>query len=145
VSDAVAYVLALVLAGVALLHAHWASGGLWPAASEPELIRQVFGDARRHLPPAWTIWTVAGLIGITGAWPLLLASGAAAPLPGHVASVIGAVIGLIFLARGGAGYLPAWRSAHPLQPFATLDMALYSPLCIAIGAGYGYLVARSFA
>ena len=38
--------LSLVLAFLAVAHAWWATGGLWPAASEPDLARAVIGDGR---------------------------------------------------------------------------------------------------
>jgi hypothetical protein len=66
-------------------------------------------------------------------------------LPGGLVSVIGAGLALLFLARGVAGYHPAWRRIHPVEPFAGLDRSLYSPLCLFIGAGFALLVAESLA
>jgi uncharacterized membrane protein YuzA (DUF378 family) len=121
----IAALLALLLGAVPLLHAYWAMGGLWPGRSEADLIARVIGDRRRrHMPHAKLTWLVALLIGIAAVWPLLA---------------------LVFLARGGAGYLPAWRRAHSLDPFARLDRSLYSPLCLLVGAGFLYLVFRSLA
>ncbi|MFI5012164.1 MAG: DUF3995 domain-containing protein [Hyphomicrobiales bacterium] len=133
--------LALILGVIALLHAYWAVGGLWPGKSEADLICKVFGDAsRRRLPPAWVIWVVAILIGIAAVWPLLLLEWSAAQLPRPLVSGIGLALTAVFLARGGAGYLHSWQRAHTLEPFARLDVAFYSPLCLLIGAGYGCLL-----
>ncbi len=46
---------------------------------------------------------------------------------------------LVFLGRGVAGFTPAWRRHTPEQPFATLDIRYYSPLCLAIGLGFAAL------
>ena len=43
--------LSLVLAVLAAAHAWWAVGGIWPAASEPDLARAVIGDGRIRMPP----------------------------------------------------------------------------------------------
>jgi Protein of unknown function (DUF3995) len=142
----IAALLALLLGAVALLHAYSAMGGLWPGRSEADLIASVIGDKRRRrMPHATLTWLVALLIGIAAVWPLLLRMRSASPLPGSLVSGIGAALALVFLARGGAGYLPAWRRAHSLDPFARLDRSLYSPLCLLVGAGFLYLVFRSLA
>jgi hypothetical protein len=52
-------------------------------------------------------------------------------------------MGLASPARGGAGYLPAWRRSHRLEPFARPEMRVYSPLRLLIRAGFGSLVLRS--
>ena len=41
----------------------------------------------------------------------------------------------VFLGRGIAPWIPAWRRLTPQQPFARLDRRLYGPLCLLIGAG----------
>ena len=55
---------------------------------------------------------------------------------GTTMSLIALVPGLLFLARGIAGYLPAWRQAHPEEPFRTNDLRVYSPLCLIVGVGF---------
>jgi hypothetical protein len=47
---------------------------------------------------------------------------------------------LTFTIRGLAGYVPAWRRITNGEPFATLDVRLYLPRCLAIGAGFGILL-----
>ena len=47
-----------------------------------------------------------------------------------------ALISLIFLARGVAAFLPAWRRLTPEPAFARMDRKLYGPLCTALGIGY---------
>jgi hypothetical protein len=42
-------------------------------------------------------------------------------------------------ARGAAGFTPWWRRLMPGLPFARNDRRCFSPLCLAIGAGFGIL------
>jgi len=42
--------------------------------------------------------------------------------------------------RGLAGSVAAWRRTIGEEPFATLDVRLDLPLCLAIGAGVGSLL-----
>jgi len=130
----IAIALALVLAVIAGLHAYWGRGGLWPAASEEELIATVIGNARATRMPSPSLCLLVALaIAVTAIWPLLLAymAGSATLL-----QIGGFAIMAVFLLRGIAGYLPAWRRLHPREPFASYDRRYYSPLCLLIAAGY---------
>jgi hypothetical protein len=55
-------------------------------------------------------------------------------------TALGALLALVFLARGVLSYTPAWRASHPVEPFATLDRRNYGPLCFWVGAGLTILV-----
>jgi hypothetical protein len=125
--------LTVVLAAIAGVHFYWAFGGLWPGDSEDQLVRTVVGDPKlERMPATWLTTLVAAALGAMAIWPLLLSR-----LVGGGLAVAGSgVLAAIFLARGVAGYLPAWQRRHPLEPFARLDRALYSPLCIVLGAGF---------
>ena len=72
--------------------------------------------------------------------PLLLAGWFGTVAAGSFARGVGTAIMAVFLLRGIAGFLPAWRRKHPLEPFATLDGRMYSPLCLAVAAGYAVLL-----
>ena len=61
--------LSLVLAVLAVAHAWWAMGGIWPAASEPDLARAVIGDGRIRMPPPWQCAAVALVLAAVAAWP----------------------------------------------------------------------------
>jgi Protein of unknown function (DUF3995) len=140
-SDVVALLLFVVLAAIALLHAYWAAGGLWPGADEADLARRVTGELRRtRMPPAWMSWTVAGAIGVQALWALFVAGLVTVPVPHSVVLGIGGLIALVFLVRGIAGFTPAWRRSHAAEPFARRDRQLFSPLCLLIAAGYTALV-----
>ena len=56
----------------------------------------------------------------------------------------GLAIMAVFLLRGLAGYLPAWRRLHPREPFASYDGRYYSPLCLLIATGYAALLWQGF-
>jgi len=140
----IASALALLLAAVAALHAYWGRGGLWPAASEEELIATVIGNARaRPMPSPGLCLLVALAIALTAIWPLLLMqiSGMAALRP--LILLGGFAIMAVFLLRGIAGYLPVWRRLHPREPFASNDRRYYSPLCLLVAAGYAVLLLSS--
>jgi hypothetical protein len=53
-----------------------------------------------------------------------------------VSTLLGFAAGAVFLGRGLAAYIPAWRRVTPEQPFARLDQIAYGPLCLALGAGF---------
>ncbi len=138
---AVAAALAFLLLSIAALHFYWGRGGLWPAASEAELIGTVIGNARaRRMPPPWLCTLVAAAIAVAAIWPVLLVGTAeTAPLRPLV-TLGGFALMAVFLLRGIAGFLPAWRRLHPLEPFASHDRRYYSPLCLLIAAGYAVLL-----
>lgn len=140
-SRAIAVLLSLVLAAVALLHAYWALGGLWPGKDEADLVRHVIGEPRRtRMPPAWLTWSVVAAILVAAVWPLFAAGLVPAPIPSALVLAVAALIGIVFLVRGIAGYTPAWRRGHAAEPFARRDRRLFSPLCLLLAAGYGTLV-----
>jgi hypothetical protein len=138
---AIATALTLLLAAIAGLHAYWGRGGLWPAASEDELVATVIGNASaRRMPSPGLCLAVTLAIAVTAIWPLLLAQGPSAGTPRLLIFLSGFAITAVFLLRGIAGFLPAWRRLHPREPFASNDRRYYSPLCLLIAAGYAILL-----
>ena len=59
--------LSLVLVVLAVAHGWWAVGGIWPAASEPDLARAVIGDGRLRMPPPWQCAAVAAALIVVAA------------------------------------------------------------------------------
>lgn len=140
-SASVAVVLAWLLAVIAGLHAYWGRGGLWPASSEDELIATVIGNARaKRMPSPGLCLLVALAIAVTATWPLLLAYAPGTATLRPLLLLGGFAIMAVFLLRGVAGFLPAWRRLHPREPFASYDRRYYSPLCLLIAAGYAVLL-----
>lgn len=140
---ALAIALWAVLAAIAALHAAWGLGSHWPCASEESLVRAAGGTpgARRMYPPS-ACFAVAAMLAGVSAWPLFAADLLPAAWPGWLTEVAGVAIAAIFMARGIAGYVPAWRRLHSAEPFATLDRRIYAPLCFALGAGFITLLLR---
>ncbi len=128
-------VAAIVLIALALLHAYWGLGGLWPGTTPGTLAAQVFGGPPgTRLPPAVACYAVAVLL-VLAAWLVLTAAGLLPPAGLSVSLVrLGAfgVAGALLL-RGGLGYvLPRLTSGNPT--FARLNRLIYSPLCLSLGA-----------
>ncbi len=126
------------LAGLGLLHASWARGGRWPGGSDAGLAALVLSRAERdmlvrrtgrELPPVWLTWAVA-----TG---LLAAAGVAgATTAGHRSLVLrggACAVATVLFARGAAGLLDGARHGFD-ERYRVLDVAVYSPLCLALAA-----------
>jgi hypothetical protein len=138
-----AIVLWAVLAAIAVLHAAWGLGSHWPCKSEASLVATAGGTqgATRMYPPS-ACFTVAALLAGVSTWPLFAAGLLPAAWPDWLTRLAGAGIAAVFVARGIAGYVPAWRRLHSAEPFATLDRRLYAPLCFALGAGFIVILLR---
>ena len=138
-----AVVLWAVLAAIAVLHAAWGLGSHWPCGSEESLVRTAGGTpgARRMYSPS-ACFTVAAMLAGVSVWPLFASGLLPAAWPGWLTHLAGAAIATVFVARGIAGYVPAWRRMHSAEPFATLDRRIYAPLCFALGAGFIIILLR---
>ncbi len=132
-----AVVLWIVLAAIAVLHAAWGLGSHWPCESEAVLVRTAGGTpgATRMYPPS-SCFLVAALLAGVSVWPLFAVGVLPEAWPRWLTVLAGAGIALVFLARGVAGYTPAWRRLQSAEPFATLDRRYYAPLCLALGTGF---------
>ena len=138
-----AVILWAVLVTIAVLHATWGLGSHWPCESEESLVRTVGGTpgAKRMYPPS-ACFTVAAMLGGVSAWPLFAAGRLPTAWPSWLTLLAGAGIAAVFVARGVAGYVPAWRRLHSAEPFATLDRRIYAPLCLILGAGFITILLR---
>lgn len=126
-----------------MLHAVWALGSHWPAGSERELAERVLaaGDRNRigsgKLPPAPA--TAAVSVALLGAAGIVRTVAAGAPSRALRRAAWG--VSAVFLARG-ALLVPADLIGGLDDTFDRLDLAIYSPLCLTLGAGTA-IVARS--
>ena len=137
-----AYALAFVLSAIAAVHFYWGSGGVWPAADEAGVIDTVVGDARaKAMPPQALTFAIATAIAAAALIAALLASRISATFDASV-TFAGAALCLVFLTRFVFGYLGFWRRRFNRQPFARLDGAVYSPLCLIIAVGFALLVSE---
>ncbi len=133
--------LAFALSGLLLipaaLHLLWAIGFWTPIRDEAQLARAVVGaPGITRMPGALACAVVA--VGLFFA--ALLPHLGWFPLRTQLLTVFGA----IFVLRGGAAFLPAWRKLVPEQPFASLDRRLYGPLCLLIGTGFLILTVKGY-
>lgn len=126
--------LASVLIAIAALHAYWGVGGRWPGHDDLSLARAVAGfRGIRAMPSPAACFAVAATLVAAALWVLLVSGRIASSVPHVLLSAAGLILSLVFVARGAAAYLPAWRRLTPEQPFARLDQSVYGPLCLIIG------------
>jgi hypothetical protein len=131
-----AIALFVVLQTIADLHAAWGLGWRWPSDSEVGLARTVVGKSGiTRMPSLAASLVVAALLAAASLWPLFAAGLLPARWPLWLTQLAGVCLAAVFVGRGIAGYLPAWRSRFSEQPFASLDQRVYSPVCLALGVG----------
>ena len=135
-SQLTGWICFIVLTAIAAVHVYWGLGGLWPAETEPALVRTVIGAEAAHMPTDDLTFVVAALIFVAGClammrgvfnWDSFLLL--RLPLFG---------LALIFLARGAITYIPA-LFPPATEPFGTLNALYYSPLCLILAAAFGFL------
>ncbi|MEM6479553.1 MAG: DUF3995 domain-containing protein [Pseudomonadota bacterium] len=117
----------LVIGG---LHALWAARIWWPIADELALKRAVVGvPSLETMPDRAACAFVAVALVAAALWPVL---------PEGWFRTLGlAGLTLVYLARGIGGYLPFMARVAPEEPFRSLNLRYYNPLCIALGLGNG--------
>jgi hypothetical protein len=136
-SAAFAIALSAIVYSIAVLHASWGLGSHWPAANAESLAKAAVGTPGiRRMPGAASCLIVAALLAGVASWPLFSAGLLTEAWPRSLTLLAGAGMTVAFVVRGVAGYTPAWRRRFPEQPFAAYDRRYYSPLCLALGAGY---------
>ncbi len=134
----VAALMFVLLLALALAYFLWSLGRTWPIRNEELLVKTVTGrPGRTTMPPRWTSLAVAVLMLGSGIVALSLADHTAG---GVWLTVLGVLLALLFLGRGALGYTRRWREIFSAEPFATLDRKNYSPLALALGAGFLILV-----
>ena len=126
---------AVGLAGAAALHALWANGSPWPATSFDELADTVVGQ--RPFPSRGATWTVAALLG--AATVTTSARSGLMPFPGGPDTALVRVgsraVAVTLLARGVVGAAVSAVGVGGSTPaFRRWNLAVYSPLCLALGA-----------
>jgi hypothetical protein len=115
----IAALVFIPLLAIAMAYFAWSLGRTWPIRDEELLARTVAGrPGIKKMPPRWTSFLIAVFMIAAGVVALSLADDSAG---GWGLNLLGAALGALFLARGVAGYTPAWRARFPAEPFATLD------------------------
>jgi hypothetical protein len=133
----IAIAVFLLLTAIAVLHAAWGGGMLWPARDERGLVALVIGATGRTRMPALAqcLIAAAAIFG-AGVVALLLAGLARAPVPAGLVTLAGVAVTMVFAGRGIAAYVPAWRQRFAQEPFATMDRTWYGPLCLLLAIGF---------
>ncbi len=134
--DALGWLVPGTLAAIAALHAAWALGWRWPGGSDAALADRVVGYGA-ELPPDWLTGLVAAVLLTAAALVRAGANGAR----GRVRLAAWAVVGVLVVR--GAVYPPIDLAGGLDTTFSRLDLALYSPLCLALGAGAARLLLRA--
>ena len=124
------------LAAVGGLHAYWAGGGRWPGHDDASLAAIVVGPPGTRWPGAAATWAVTGLLATAAG----LVAAAGTGHGGRVAQLGARGVSTVMLARGAGGLV---LSRHRSHRFAQLDVALYSPLCLALAAICGLAARRT--
>jgi hypothetical protein len=129
-----AWALSAKLGLIAVFHLAWALGLSIPRGDRRRLAATVIG--RPEVPGRLACLAVAVAIGVMALVPLAQIAVVRTPLPWSGVQLLGLGCAAVFLLRGLGGYLPAFDRRFPAQPFATLNRLVYSPLCLALGAGF---------
>jgi hypothetical protein len=128
-ADVAGVAVPATLAALAGLHAAWALGWRWPGGDDRAFAERIIGHGVTEAPPAAATWAVAGA--------LLAAAGivgAAARRDDHRLRVASAAVAAVFAARG-ALFIPLDLAGGLDEIYDRLDLAIYSPLCLALAAG----------
>ncbi|KQW77209.1 hypothetical protein ASC89_18590 [Devosia sp. Root413D1] len=133
----IAALIFVVLLAVAIAHFLWSIGSRWPIRDPELLARTVIGKPGVTRVPKLASFVVSLLVLAAGVLALSLADHSAG---GWWLTLVGVLLAAVFLGRGAIGYTEGWRARFSAEPFATLDRKNYSPLCLALGAGYLILV-----
>ena len=135
----VAPAVIVTLTAIALLHLAWGLGLPWPAADETQRVATVIGMRG--------VTRMPGLVPCLGVCVALLTVAALAwrqvKAPGLLPQLAVLAAAAVFLVRGVAVWTPFWRALTPQQPFARLDVLVYGPLCMALGAGLVVIALRT--
>jgi hypothetical protein len=128
----------VALLSVSFAHFLWSIGRTWPIREEKLLAQTVVGtkDIQR-MPPRLASFGVAVFTLLCGVIALALADHDSGGLP---LTLFGLPFAAIFLARGIVGYTPWFQAKTPEPNFRLNDRRVYSPLCLALGAGFLVLV-----
>lgn len=128
----VALAVPAALGALSALHVAWGLGSHWPASSERALATRVLGEAQ--MPPAAASLAVAAALLVAGVVVRRAAGSGASTTVRRAALGVSAVL----LLRGVA-FIPLDLANGLSEPFARWDLVLYSPLCLALGAGALFL------
>ena len=127
----------VVLMVIAIVHAAWAFGLTWPGHDKQSLINTVIGQpGLTQMPSMSMTLVVATLIATAGAIALWGGDYFSLPMPNWIRLAGLSGLAAIFFLRGLVTYVPGSPFAKASEPFGTLNIWFYSPLCLLIGAAF---------
>ncbi len=140
----VAFAIFGVLTIIAILHAAWAFGMIWPARDQQSLVNTAVGQpGMTQMPSTALTLAVAFAIFAAGVCALWAAGYITLPLPGWMKNLSPYVLAFIFIARGLLTYIPLGPLQNSTEPFRTLDQLYLAPLCLLPGAGFIAIILSS--
>ncbi len=125
------------LTAIAGLHAAWALGWRWPGGDDRAFAERVVGYGAAEAPPAAATWAVASAL--LGAAAIVRTTAGGTQSRGLRRATWG--VAGVFLARGAFGLSAAAIRGFD-EIYERLDAAVYSPLCLALGAGTAAVARR---
>jgi hypothetical protein len=129
----VAALVFVPLLAVAIACFVWSLGATWPIRDEALLARTVIGRPGIERMPPRVFSLLAALLALGGG--IVALSLADHESGGLWLTLLGALCGVLLVARGLLGFSPRWRARHSQEPFAGIDRRFYSPMALALGAG----------
>ncbi|TVL89039.1 DUF3995 domain-containing protein [Streptomyces sp. SAJ15] len=134
ITTAAAWIAAIALLAIGLLHVVWAFSP-WPFESTEIFVKSVFGAKDGAWPFPAALSAVMGLVIIVAAVVPLMVNDTVPQLgPSWMRTVAIYGLAVALLGRGLGGYAMNSGSA---EEFSRLNSAVYSPLCIALGLMVG--------
>lgn len=134
----IAWLLIGTLLLLAALHAYWGVGGRWPGHDDTSFVEAVIGRTKdMRPPPPSACFGVAAALAACAALMFIIAFGAPwLPVPAILVKIAFWTACAVFVLRGLSSFVPPiWK--HTLgTPFHRLNLVLYTPICLAIGAGF---------
>ena len=131
---AVGDLVASAVAGIGVMHVLWGAGvTAWPGTDTRSLAERVVGGSTFPSPGA--CYVVAGLLGTASAL-MTMRSRVVDPKTFALSHLGTKTVGSVLLVRGlGGMVVSALGVIDETAAFRRANLALYSPLCIALGAG----------
>jgi hypothetical protein len=119
------------LAGVAAIHAVWATGSTWPTSSADELGDLVVGT--RPMPGAIPCAAVAASLAVAAGATARSAGGGSGRVATASHMVATVTAGALLLRGLGGAVADVLNLGNPAAPFRRWNRLLYNPLCVGLG------------
>jgi len=135
--ELISFSIFTVLQLVALVHLGWAFGMAWPAKQRALLPMMVVGVPEGTPMPSAAPTVVVAIaisgLGVVALWGVGVVNMLAFEgVKGWALIGVAAIFGI----RGVMTYLPFGPLKATVEPFRTLDLRYFAPLCLMLAAGY---------